>query len=278
MLKESFSERVLDWYEQHGRKHLPWQQSITPYRVWLSEVMLQQTQVATVIDYFERFTQRFPEVQALADAPLDDVLQLWAGLGYYSRAKNLHKAALMVCEDFAGEFPAEQSLLETLPGVGRSTAAAIISLAFEQPATILDGNVKRVVARHRGIEGWPGQSQTLKALWFEAEQLTPRDHFSARAYTQVMMDIGATVCKRSKPDCALCPVTDDCVARVNDRIAAIPAKKPKKDKPVKTTQMLIIRYKSQVMFQQNPHQLPEKLITNLTIFQMEKSATISTTG
>ncbi len=252
MPKTSFSDRVLVWYESHGRKHLPWQQNITPYRVWLSEVMLQQTQVATVIDYFERFTCQFPTVQDLANAPLDDVLQLWAGLGYYSRAKNLHKAAVMVCEDYSGEFPADQALLESLPGVGRSTAAAIMSLAFEQPATILDGNVKRVIARHQGIEGWPGQSQVLKALWSAAEARTTAKVDAARAYTQVMMDLGATVCKRTNPACELCPVALDCSARLEGNIEDIPGKKPKKDKPVKSTQMLVIRHKSQILFQQNP--------------------------
>ena len=196
-MQTSFSARVLAWYDQHGRKDLPWQQAITPYRVWLSEIMLQQTQVTTVIDYFTRFTARFPTVQDLANADLEQVLALWAGLGYYSRAKNLHRAAIMVCQEFAGEFPSEQAELERLPGVGRSTAAAIRSLAFQQPAAILDGNVKRVLARHQGIAGWPGQTQTLKALWQAAESLTPSSR--SRAYTQVMMDLGATVCTRSRP-------------------------------------------------------------------------------
>jgi len=248
----SFSERVLTWYESHGRKHLPWQQDISPYKVWLSEVMLQQTQVATVIDYFERFMHYFPSVEHLANAPLDDVLALWAGLGYYSRAKNLHKAAIMVCEEFSGQFPENQADLEKLPGVGRSTAAAILSLAFEQPATILDGNVKRVIARHQAIEGWPGQSQTLKALWQAAESYTPNQPASARAYTQVMMDLGATVCKRSKPQCERCPVASDCKARQADLIAEIPGKKPKKSLPVKSTQMLLLRYKTKLLLEQRP--------------------------
>ena len=249
-MQTSFSARVLAWYDQHGRKDLPWQQAITPYRVWLSEIMLQQTQVATVIDYFARFTARFPTVQDLAGADLEQVLALWAGLGYYSRAKNLHRAAIMVCQEFAGEFPSEQSELERLPGVGRSTAAAIRSLAFQQPAAILDGNVKRVLARHQGITGWPGKAQTLKALWQAAESLTPSSR--SRAYTQVMMDLGATVCTRSRPKCALCPVQHDCIALADDVIDQLPGKKPKKTLPVKTTQMLYIEYQSALWLEQRP--------------------------
>ena len=250
MTVDNFSQRVLSWYDEYGRKHLPWQQDINPYRVWLSEIMLQQTQVATVIDYFQRFTSRFPDVQSLADAPLDDVLALWAGLGYYSRAKNLHKAAQMVCDEFAGNFPRKQEDLELLPGVGRSTAAAIRSIAFEQPAAILDGNVKRVLARHQGIGGWPGQSKTLKALWQAAENLTPQTR--SRAYTQVMMDLGATVCTRTKPKCATCPIQHDCLALADDRIEELPGKKPKKQLPIKATQMLYIVFQGQVLLLQRP--------------------------
>ncbi|MCK5881709.1 MAG: A/G-specific adenine glycosylase [Sinobacterium sp.] len=234
-----FSERALLWFDDYGRKGLPWQQNITPYRVWLSEIMLQQTQVITVIDYFQRFTQTFPTVESLAGAPLDEVLHLWSGLGYYTRAKNLHKAANQVMDDFDGQFPSELEQLETLSGVGRSTAAAIRSIAFEQAAAILDGNVKRVLARHRGIEGWPGRSATLKQLWAAADDFTPNDR--SRDYTQVMMDLGATVCTRTQPKCAICPVQHDCIALEYDRIDQLPGKKPKKIQPIKTTQMLVIQ-------------------------------------
>ncbi len=171
---KSFLTRVLAWYAKHGRKHLPWQQDITPYKVWLSEIMLQQTQVDTVIPYFERFISHYPSVQALASAPVDHVLHLWTGLGYYARARNLHKAANAVCNDFAGDFPSSVDELVTLPGIGRSTAGAIISLAFQKPAAILDGNVKRVLARHYTVEGWPGQTATANALWEVAEALAPK--------------------------------------------------------------------------------------------------------
>ena len=233
-----FSERALLWFDEYGRKGLPWQQSITPYRVWLSEIMLQQTQVITVIDYFQRFTDAFPTVETLAAAPIDEVLHLWSGLGYYTRAKNLHKAAQQVMNDFGGEFPAEQALLESLAGVGRSTAAAIRSIAFEQPATILDGNVKRVLARHQAVAGWPGKAATLGKLWQVAENYTPASR--SRDYTQVMMDLGATVCTRTKPKCAICPVQHDCIALEYERIDEFPGKKPKKILPVKSTQMLLI--------------------------------------
>src|SRR5690606_6541720 len=209
-MSDDFAQRVLVWFDQHGRKHLPWQQGITPYRVWLSEIMLQQTQVATVIPYFERFIARFPDVQSLAAAPIDDVLHLWTGLGYYARARNLHRCAQTIVRDYGGEFPASVAALSELPGIGRSTAGALASIAHQQRAAILDGNVKRVLARHHAIDGWPGTTQTLSQLWQFAEQHTPdkrSDH-----YTQAMMDLGATVCTRSKPACDHCPVADSCIA------------------------------------------------------------------
>ena len=241
-----FSERALLWFDEYGRKGLPWQQGITPYRVWLSEIMLQQTQVTTVIDYFTRFTDCFPTVESLANAPLDEVLHLWSGLGYYTRAKNLHKAANQVMQEFGGEFPSGQAELEALAGVGRSTAGAIRSIAFEKPASILDGNVKRVLARHRSIEGWSGRSATLKQLWLAAEAFTP--DIRSRDYTQVMMDLGATVCTRTKPKCAICPVQHDCIALEFDRISQLPGKKPKKVMPVKTTQMLYIQHQDSSVY------------------------------
>lgn len=249
-MAENFSKRVLAWFDQHGRKHLPWQQNPNAYKVWLSEIMLQQTQVATVIPYFEAFLQRFETVCELAEAPLDEVLHLWSGLGYYSRAKNLHKAAIMVQQEFGGVFPEQQSLLETLPGVGRSTAAAIASMAYGQKAAILDGNVKRVLARHRGIAGWPGKSQTLKQLWQAAESFTP--NMRNRDYSQAMMDLGAICCTRSKPQCEKCPIAYDCFAKKHDKINELPGKKPKKVMPVKSCEFLVISYQGQLLLQKRP--------------------------
>jgi A/G-specific adenine glycosylase len=242
---KSFANRVLAWYPIHGRKHLPWQQEISPYRVWLSEIMLQQTQVATVIPYFDRFVSHYPTVQALAGAPLDHVLHLWTGLGYYARARNLHKAAITVGQQFNGQFPVSIEDLMSLPGIGRSTAGAILSLAFEKPAAILDGNVKRVLARHFAIEGWPGQSTTSDKLWQLAEIITPKkvtlktDH---RAFSQAMMDLGATVCTRSKPSCEQCPLTATCLAYQQGNWSDYPGKKPNKILAIKHTFMLMLQH------------------------------------
>lgn len=234
-----FSHRVLAWFDQHGRKHLPWQQGVTPYRVWISEIMLQQTQVATVIPYFERFMEHFPDVAQLAAAPQDKVLHLWTGLGYYARARNLHKCAQQIVNEHDGQFPQSVEALEALPGIGRSTAGAIASLSMGQTAAILDGNVKRVLARHFAIDGWPGKSTTLKQLWLCAESLTPADRCAN--YTQAMMDLGAMVCTRSKPNCGECPLSDSCAAYHQGNPQDYPGKKPKKDKPVKTVQLLMLR-------------------------------------
>ena len=234
-----FAARVLDWFAVHGRKDLPWQQVPTPYRVWVSEIMLQQTQVATVIPYFERFMRRFPTVEALAAAPLDEVLHLWSGLGYYARARNLHRAAQQVCELYDGVFPGDLARVQALPGIGRSTAGAILSLAGGQCATILDGNVKRVLARCFGIEGWPGSSAVLKRLWQLAETLTPDgqvDH-----YNQAMMDLGATVCTRGRPACEACPLVDCCFAHATGRQRELPGRRPKKTLPQRAVRMLLVR-------------------------------------
>jgi A/G-specific adenine glycosylase len=248
-----FAERILHWFAQHGRKDLPWQQKPTAYRVWVSEIMLQQTQVATVIPYYERFMQSFPDVQTLAQAPLDDVLHHWSGLGYYARARNLHKAAQQVCADYAGEFPDTLENMQALPGIGRSTAGAILSLAKGQAQSILDGNVKRVLARHHAVAGWPGQSQVLAQLWQLAEQHTPQQQTAA--YNQAMMDLGATVCTRSKPACALCPVAETCKAKAQANWHAYPGKKPKKNLPIRQVQMLLIRNTAgDVLLQQRPPQ------------------------
>lgn len=250
-VRAAFAARVLQWFDQHGRKHLPWQQNVSAYRVWLSEIMLQQTQVATVIPYFEKFTARFPTVADLAAASEDEVLSLWAGLGYYSRARNLHRAAKKVVDDFGGEFPHSQSEMETLPGVGRSTAAAILSLAYDVPATIMDGNVKRVLCRYHAIDGVPSVSKIDKQLWQLAEQHQPR--LRAANYTQAMMDLGATICTRSQPKCEQCPVYADCQARIQGNPTDYPHKKPSKKLPVKQTLMLIItNAEGEVLLEKRP--------------------------
>jgi len=232
----NFSDRVLAWYEQHGRKDLPWQHT-DAYGIWVSEVMLQQTQVQAVIPYFERFTRSFPDVVTLADAPLDEVLAHWSGLGYYARARNLHKAAQIIRDEHDGEFPDDVELVEALPGIGRSTAGAILSLAFGQRQPILDGNVKRVLARHGAIAGWPGKTAVLNELWEAAERRTPQRRVGA--YTQAMMDLGATICSRSKPQCDTCPIAVGCVARMNAAIDAYPGRKPGKVKPIRQTTMVM---------------------------------------
>ena len=234
-----FAERLLDWYRQHGRHDLPWQKDKSLYRVWVSEIMLQQTQVATVIPYFESFMQRFPEISALAEATQDEVLLHWAGLGYYSRARNMHKAALIVAAQFRGKFPTNYDEVLALPGIGPSTAGAILAQASGQRFAILDGNVKRVLARHRAIEGWPGQSMVAKQLWQWAEAFTPEK--SVADYTQAIMDLGATVCTRSSAKCDSCPLSENCEANLQGRVSELPGKKPKKILPVREKRLLIIR-------------------------------------
>jgi A/G-specific adenine glycosylase len=235
---DRFQQRVLHWYDRFGRHDLPWQHPRSPYRVWLSEVMLQQTQVKTVIPYFERFLLRFPDVQALAAAAEDEVLHLWTGLGYYARARNLLKCARVIVDEHGGEFPACVDQLKQLPGIGRSTAGAIASIAFEQPAAILDGNVKRVLARFGAVGGWPGEAAVHKQLWQMAERFTPETRCAD--YTQAMMDLGATLCSRSKPACELCPLSDDCAARAAGSQQDYPGKKPRKALPVRATTMLLV--------------------------------------
>jgi A/G-specific adenine glycosylase len=236
---QQFTHRLLDWYRLHGRHHLPWQINPTPYRVWVSEVMLQQTQVATVIPYFERFSQRFPDVNSLAAAPLDEVLHLWTGLGYYARARNLHRCAQIVAARHAGEFPLQIEALIQLPGIGRSTAGAILALACSQRQPILDGNAKRALARVFGIDGDPTSKITDAALWAQAEACTPSSEVAA--YTQAIMDLGATVCTRSRPACAKCPMSDGCVAALQGRQAELPGKKRKAKRASRETTLLIAR-------------------------------------
>ena len=220
----SFARRLIDWQRQHGRHDLPWQVK-DPYSVWLSEIMLQQTQVATVLDYYPRFLAKFPTVQSLAATPQDEVLSLWAGLGYYSRARNLHKAAQQVVEQFGGIFPSKRKDLETLCGVGRSTAAAISAFAFNRRETILDGNVKRVLCRVFAQDGNPQDKKFENSLWSLAESLLPSENTDMPAYTQGLMDLGATVCKRTKPLCHQCPMADICEAKKQNRIDELPRKK-----------------------------------------------------
>lgn len=247
---QQFAQQVLDWYQRFGRKTLPWQQEKTPYKVWLSEVMLQQTQVATVIPYFERFMTRFPSVTDLAAAPLDEVLHLWTGLGYYARARNLHKAAQQVVERHDGKFPETFEAVADLPGVGRSTAGAILSLSLGQHYPILDGNVKRVLARCYAIDGWPGKKDVEKKLWNISEQVTPAVGVSQ--FNQAMMDLGAIVCTRSKPKCEICPVNLNCVAYANGSWAKYPGKKPKQTLPERTGWLLMMQRGDGVWLEQRP--------------------------
>jgi A/G-specific adenine glycosylase len=236
--QSEFAARLLHWHARHGRHNLPWQIDPTPYRVCLSEVMLQQTQVATVVPYFERFVAAFPDVGALARAPLDEVLHLWSGLGYYSRARNLHKTAGVIAAQHGGEFPADVDGLMALPGIGRSTAGAIIALAGNRRAAILDGNVKRVLARYHAIAGWPGTTAVLKRLWALAEAALPEDNF--RDYSQAQMDLGATLCTRQKPACEQCPLVRDCRAYAAGRTQDYPGTRPRRALPLRSTCFLII--------------------------------------
>ena len=235
---EGFASRVLAWFEHHGRKDLPWQQRDT-YAVWISEIMLQQTQVTTVIPYYQRFMARFPTLTVLARAELDEVLHHWSGLGYYARARNLHQAACQVQEHYGSRLPEQIDQLQALPGIGRSTAGAILSLVLGQPHPILDGNVKRVLARHFAVEGWPGQVTVLRRLWSLSEQLTPQQ--DTAAYNQAMMDLGSLLCRRGIPDCAQCPLSGSCQARVQGRQNLLPTSKPSKRLPVKSGYLLILR-------------------------------------
>ncbi len=246
----AFQKKVLTWFDQHGRKTLPWQQNKTPYRVWISEVMLQQTQVSTVIAYFERFMQCFPTVESLAHATEDEVLHVWTGLGYYSRARNLHRSAKIIAHDRGGQFPDTLEELQSLPGIGRSTAGAILAIAFQQRATILDGNVKRVLTRVAGIKQWPGEKKVNDHLWQLAESFTPQQRIAD--YTQAMMDLGAMICVRGKPHCARCPILPHCSASTLGLTKHIPAAKPKKQLPVRQATLLILQYQQQVFLKKRP--------------------------
>lgn len=234
----TFQRSLLRWFKQHGRKQLPWKTDRSPYRIWLSEIMLQQTQVKTVIPYFVRFVERFPTIFTLAAAPIDEVLQYWAGLGYYARARHLHTCAQRIVADYQGEFPRTLAALQALPGIGRSTAGAILAFAFGEAAAILDGNVKRVLCRLHAQAGWPGLRPVEEALWKIAEEYTPRHHVAE--YTQAIMDLGALICKRTQPACAICPVQKHCLAYQQFDPQRFPTPKPKTNKPTRSIRMLLL--------------------------------------
>lgn len=245
------SELLLVWWDKYGRHDLPWQKNPVPYRVWVSEIMLQQTQVATVEGYFDRFMRSFPDVAALAKAEQDDVLHHWSGLGYYSRARNLHKAARKIIAEHAGILPESLEELVALPGIGPSTAGAILSLSMHKRQPILDGNVKRVMARVFCVEGWPGSTANMKYLWELVEQCTPVSRVDH--YTQAIMDLGATLCTRSRPRCTDCPLQSNCQAYAKNLVTQIPASKPKKVKPRRSTVMLmVVNHDGEILLKKRP--------------------------
>jgi A/G-specific adenine glycosylase len=245
-----FSEAVIKWQRQHGRHKLPWQNTRDAYLIWLSEIMLQQTQVSAVLAYYARFLARFPSLPELAAAPLEDVMAHWSGLGYYTRARNLHRCAQRVMAEYGGQFPSDPRLLAELPGIGRSTAAAISAFSSGTRAAILDGNVKRVFARVFGVNAYPGEKKVEQQLWQRAEALLPQQ--GIESYTQGLMDLGATVCTRARPACGACPLQDRCVALAGDRVLELPLRKPKQSRPEKHTTLLVIIDRGQVLLEQRP--------------------------
>ena len=247
---EHFAAALIDWHRTHGRHDLPWQATRDPYAIWVSEIMLQQTQVATVIPYYRRFIDRFPDIERLAAAPLEAVLTLWSGLGYYSRARNLHRAAQTMMREHRGRFPAAYERVVALPGIGRSTAAAICAFAFGERRAILDGNVKRVLARHFCIEGHPGNKEVEAALWRKAEALLPSEDVGP--YTQALMDLGAGVCTRHKPQCGTCPLVTGCLARLKGLVHLLPTPRPRKALPHRRTIMLVLEHEGQVLLERRP--------------------------
>lgn len=247
---DDFARAVTAWQAQYGRRNLPWQSPATPYRVWVSEIMLQQTQVATVIPYFRRFMARFPALTGLARAQLDEVLHLWTGLGYYARARHLHETARRIDTDHGGRFPETIDRLLQLPGIGRSTAGAILSLALGQRHPILDGNVKRVLARYHAVAGWPGRTEVQRRLWALAEHYTPQERTAA--YNQGMMDLGASLCVRTRPHCERCPLAPSCAARRLARQNHFPEPRPAKLKPVRRTRMLLLQQADRVLLVRRP--------------------------
>jgi A/G-specific adenine glycosylase len=247
---KDFSRRLIAWHRRHGRHDLPWQRTRDPYPVWLSEIMLQQTQVGTVIPYYVRFLARFPDVAGLARAALEDVMRLWAGLGYYSRARNLHRAARTIVDEHRGIFPTTREALEALPGIGRSTAAAIAAIAFGAREAILDGNVKRVLARQFAVDGYAGTRAVDKRLWSIAESLLPAR--GIETYTQALMDLGATVCTRVSPACGRCPIASSCVALARGRVEVFPAPRPRRSSPVRPVAMLVLLRDGKVLLEKRP--------------------------
>ena len=250
MTPAAFRDSLLAWFHEHGRHDLPWQKDRDPYRIWVSEIMLQQTQVATVIPYCLRFMKSFADIGALAAANLDDVLHHWSGLGYYARARNLHKSAGIIQQEHGGHFPADFDAVVALPGIGRSTAGAILALSRGEKHAILDGNVKRVLARFHAVDGWPGNTPVAKLLWEHAERYTPTADVAA--YTQAMMDLGATICTRTRPSCSACPLVDGCSAHAMGRETDFPGKRVKRAKPRRTTHMLVVQSENGIYLERRP--------------------------
>lgn len=246
----SFSDHIVAWQRQHGRHDLPWQNTRDPYAIWVSEIMLQQTQVGAVIPYYQRFMARFPDIASLAAAEEDEVLQHWSGLGYYSRARNLHAAAQQLMQEFGGQFPQVPEIIQQLPGIGRSTAAAIAAFAFGHRDAILDGNVKRVLTRRFGIAGWPSQPAIEKQLWELAISLLPQGDIEP--YTQGLMDLGATLCSRSKPACGRCPLQQECIAYRDNLTTVLPTSKPRKTLPERSTTMLLLLDGNDILLEKRP--------------------------
>lgn len=250
----TFAAKLIRWQKLHGRNNLPWQNTGDPYAIWISEIMLQQTQVATVIPYYLRFLQRFPDIESLALSSVDDVLVLWSGLGYYSRGRNLHHAARLITRDQGGVFPRHIEVIRQLPGIGRSTAAAIAAFAYGARCAILDGNVKRVFARCFGIDGYPGKRENEMLLWRKAEELLPErsEQGGIEVYTQALMDLGATVCTRGKPKCMECPLQQDCIALRDNRVDRLPAPRARKPLPEKETVLLMLMKQGQILLEKRP--------------------------
>ncbi len=250
----AIAQQLINWHKLHGRHHLPWQRNRDPYAIWLSEIMLQQTQVKTVIPYYERFMRTFPTIRSLAQAPLDSVLAAWSGLGYYSRARHLHQAARILMQDYGGQFPDSREVIQQLPGIGRTTAAALSVFAFGKCEAILDGNVKRILARYYGIAGYPGESRIQNVLWTKAEEVLPLNYHdgSIETYTQALMDLGATVCTRHNPICDTCPLKQDCVAYIENSIDQLPTPKARKSIPQKEVTVLILMQQQKLLLQKRP--------------------------
>jgi A/G-specific adenine glycosylase len=257
-ISNSFAIRLIQWQREHGRHHLPWQNTRDAYLIWLSEIMLQQTQVGTVIPYYRRFLQCFPDIQSLASVSLDEVMAQWSGLGYYSRARNLHKAAQRIVGEYDGIFPEEVDIIRQLPGVGRSTAAAIAVFAFGKRAAILDGNVKRIFSRCFGIEGYPGEKSVETQLWQKAEALLPAQDENSierdiETYTQALMDLGATLCTRVHPRCGSCPLRLECIAFRDNRVHRLPTPRPRKILPERETALLLMVAQGRILLEKRPN-------------------------